>query len=37
MGKEKSDVLKPIYIGFMRIVTLNFKLFGKETKLGWKI
>ena len=28
--------MQPIYIGFMRLITLNFKLMAKPTELGWK-
>ena len=31
----KADI-KTVYIGFMRMITLNFKLFGKPTQKGWK-
>lgn len=28
--------MKSIYIGFMRLITLNFRLWCKPTNLGWK-
>ena len=27
---------KALPIGFMRLITLNFRLWGKPTKEGWK-
>lgn len=32
-----EQIVKPIYVGFMRVVTLNFKLWCKPTGLGWRI
>ena len=34
--EERDNRMKTIYIGFMRLITLNFKLWGKPTKEGWK-
>ena len=37
MVKIKKDYnFKALPIGFMRLLTLNFKLFGKPTKKGWR-
>ncbi len=37
MKKKKKDYnFKAVYIGFMRMITLNFKLFCKPTKEGWR-
>ena len=32
---KTQNVLKTIYIGFMRMISLNFKLWCKPTELGW--
>ena len=31
-----KEIFKPIYIGFMRMITLNFELWFKPSNLGWK-
>ncbi len=37
MSKEKFDnIWKPLFIGFMRMMTLNFNLWCKPTDMGWK-
>ena len=28
--------MRAIYVGFMRLITLNFRLFCKPTELGWR-
>ncbi len=33
----KKQIIKPIYVGLMRMITLNFKLWGKPTELGWNV
>jgi hypothetical protein len=40
-GMPKHSFGKPsplfhVFIGFMRMITLNFKLFGKPACLGWR-
>lgn len=31
-----NEVFNRLYIGFMRVITLNFQLWCKPTHLGWK-
>lgn len=31
-----KEIIKPIHIGFMRMITLNFKLWFKPTEVGWR-
>lgn len=33
---KKKNTMKVIYVGVMRIITFNFKLFCKPTELGWR-
>jgi hypothetical protein len=34
--KRSFGKLEPLFIGFMRMITLNIKLFCKPTQLGWR-
>lgn len=34
--KKKNYNYKAVPIGFMRLITLNFKLWGRPTKEGWR-
>lgn len=36
MNKRNDNPFFIVYIGFMRLVTLNFKLWCKPTELGWR-
>jgi hypothetical protein len=31
-----SDMMETIIVGFMRLITLNYPLWGKPTNLGWR-
>ena len=33
---EWNNLYNPIYVGIMRMITLNFKLWCKPTEMGWK-
>ena len=33
---EEPKTIKSAYVGFMRLITFNLKLWGKPTALGWR-
>ena len=36
-SKTKTEkILLPLYVGFMRLITLNFNKWGKPVEEGWK-
>ena len=35
--KTIKIIVYPIWVGFMRMITLNFKLWRKPVELGWQM
>lgn len=35
-NKKENKWWGATYVGLMRMITLNFRLWGKPTKLGWR-